>query len=113
MYLIGIRLFAFLNADHEVSHHVQFEGLPEELSGSKYSRSELPRPQLLIIEEQDDGIFLYRFTMDGGFGGDTWHATMEDAKHQASYEYGEAVGEWRVIPPEAKDSLEYARSRMT
>lgn len=110
---MGIRLFAFLNTNIEVSHHVQFLGLPEELSGSKDSRSELPRPQILIIEEQDDGIFLYRYTLDGRFGGDTWHATMEDAKHQASYEYGEAVGEWHAIPPEVKESLEYARSRLT
>lgn len=110
---MGIRLFAFLSANHEAARHVQFEGLPESLSGRKDSRRELPHARILIIEEQEEGIFLYRFTAEGRFGGDTWHTTIEDAQHQARSEYGEALGEWQTIPPEADDSLRYVRSKLT
>lgn len=109
---MGIRLFAFLSANHETAQHVQFQGLPEALSGRKDSRRELPHAQILLIEEREDGIYLYRFTADGRFGGDTWHVDIEDAKHQANSEYGRAVGEWYTVPPQAEDSLEYARSQL-
>lgn len=51
---------------------------------------------MLLIEARADGVFLERFSVDADFGGDTWHETVEDAKHQAVFEYGEAVV--RVAP---------------
>jgi hypothetical protein len=110
---MAVRLFARLSGNHEAAKQVQFEGLPEALSGGKDTRRELPIAQILIIEEKDDGVYLYRFTADGHFGGDTWHTVIEDAKHQAQSEYGEAVGEWHPIPSQAEDSLLYARSQLT
>jgi hypothetical protein len=35
--------------------------------------SRLPPPQLLVIEERQDGFFLLRYTESGAFAGDTWH----------------------------------------
>jgi hypothetical protein len=50
-----------------------------------------PMPGLvsrLIIEEQHDNFVLYRLDDRGGFVGDTWHGTLEDAIHQAKREFG-------------------------
>jgi hypothetical protein len=42
----------------------------------------------LIIEAQMDNFVLYRLDDRGGFVGDTWHGTLEDALHQARKEFG-------------------------
>jgi hypothetical protein len=42
----------------------------------------------LIIEEQHHNFVLYRLDDRGGFVGDTWHGTLEDALHQAKREFG-------------------------
>jgi hypothetical protein len=47
----------------------------------------LPSPDIAIIEQRQDGVFLLRFTCEGAFGGDTWHSSFDDAKTQAEYEY--------------------------
>lgn len=47
----------------------------------------------LIIEEQNDHWVLYRMDDSGGFVGDTWHGTLEDAVHQAKREFGVDMSE--------------------
>ena len=42
----------------------------------------------LIIEPQLDNWVLYRLDSSGGFVGDTWHGTREDAIAQAKKEFG-------------------------
>jgi hypothetical protein len=42
----------------------------------------------IIIEPQMDNWVLYRFDDAGGFVGDTWHGTREDALWQAKKEFG-------------------------
>src|SRR5690348_6221857 len=42
----------------------------------------------LIIEEQHHNFVLYRLDDRGGFVGDTWHGTLDDAVHQAKREFG-------------------------
>ena len=49
----------------------------------------------LLIEEQSDGIFLYHESTDGKRFGDTWHKTVEDAKHQARWQFSDLITEWR------------------
>jgi hypothetical protein len=56
----------------------------------------MPRAALLILDEADGGVYLFRYAADGEFAGDTWHETLEDAKHQAIFEYGEIS--WRDAP---------------
>lgn len=67
----------------------------------------------MVIEENPDGVFLYRYGMGGGFVGDTWHMNVDDAKHQASYEYGESVKEWADVPPEVEDVVAFGLSRLS
>src|SRR5580698_3105410 len=47
----------------------------------------------LVIEEQGGNWVLYRLDADGGFVGDTWHGTREDAIHQAKREFGVTIPE--------------------
>ena len=42
----------------------------------------------LIIEPQMNNWVLYRLDNSGGFVGDTWHGTLEDAIAQAKKEFG-------------------------
>jgi len=62
----------------------------------------------LIIEQTPEGFFLYTFPKDG-FAGDTWHQTLDDAKHQASYEFGGGLEPWVAIPADISDLRAFAR----
>ena len=42
----------------------------------------------LIIQEQFGNWCLYRMDANGGFIGDTWHPSKEDALHTAKREFG-------------------------
>jgi hypothetical protein len=48
------------------------------------------RPLVVILETTTDGTFLFRYAADGTFAGDTWHIDVDDARDQATYEFGEA-----------------------
>jgi hypothetical protein len=53
--------------------------------------SELPLPNRLEIEingSESEPCMMFRYTSDDAFCGDTWHESLEDAFHQAEYEYG-------------------------
>ena len=67
------------------------------------------RTSVLLIEEKDDGIFLYEFRSDG-FIGDTWHRTVAEAKAQAKYDFGDGVSPWQEVPPEIADPVAFGRS---
>jgi hypothetical protein len=50
-----------------------------------------PQPKLvyrLVIQEQLGSWVMYRMDDQGGFVGDTWHPTLEDAKAEAKREFG-------------------------
>ena len=42
----------------------------------------------LVIQPQLDAWCLFRLDANGGFVGDSWHPTKEDALHQARKEFG-------------------------
>jgi hypothetical protein len=71
---------------------------------------------LLLIAGNGSGTMLFRYTAHGEFGGDTWHATLAEARDQAEGEYGEALGEWVAVPDEVTDAhayaIRYARDRL-
>ena len=67
-------------------------------------------PALVTLDERPDGVFLYRYTADGRFAGDTWHANIDDAKHQASFEFGDLLSEWKAIPENVEDIISYGLS---
>jgi hypothetical protein len=50
-----------------------------------------PRPGLvsrLVLQESNDAWCLFRLDDAGGFVGDSWHGTKEDALHQMKREFG-------------------------
>jgi hypothetical protein len=51
----------------------------------------------LVLDEQYGNFVLYRLDADGGFVGDSWHGSLNDALWQAKKEFGV---EW---PPENSD----------
>jgi hypothetical protein len=63
---------------------------------------------VLLIEQKPDGIFLFRFSADGCCVGDTWHMSIEDAKEQAKFEFSDLISEWRPVPPEVDDVVQFA-----
>jgi hypothetical protein len=85
-------------------------GMPPELTEGQDKRTLLPLPHILLLEEEPQATYLYRFTEDGTFCGDTWHETLDDAFAQAVYEYGDALGAWHTVPPEIPNVLEYAQT---
>jgi hypothetical protein len=90
-----------------VRHYV---GVPPELSGGCETRREMPPASVLLIEQSEEGVFLLRYAATGHFAGDTWHPTVEQAKEQAVFEYGDAVAEWRQVPADINDVMAFMAS---
>jgi len=67
----------------------------------------LSSPRILIIEEKHDGIFINRYMENGSWVGDTWHKTIEEAKHQAEFEFGVKTDAWEEVPIEVTDKFKY------
>ena len=53
----------------------------------------------LVIEAQVGNWVLYRMDADGGFVGDTWHDTRDDALRQIKREFGVDVSPYREVHP--------------
>ncbi len=69
----------------------------------------MPPAEIVLLEVLDDGsAFLYRFTRNGTFAGDTWHECREDAEAQVEFEYGDAVGAWAAVPLDVEDAQAHA-----
>ncbi len=60
--------------------------------------TQLPLPAFVVLEIDAGVVTLYRFARDGEFCGNTCHASIADAKAQATLEYAQALGEWRSVP---------------
>lgn len=71
---------------------------------------------ILLVVDREPGAMLFRYTAHGDFGGDTYHASSEEALEQASFEYGEALGEWLLVPDDVVDAhtfaVQYAHDRL-
>jgi hypothetical protein len=53
-----------------------------------------PVPGFLEIVEQHSAIYLLRLDADGKYLTDTWRETIDEAKQQATFEFGIAEGGW-------------------
>lgn len=85
-----------------------FWGRPPDAADSD-ERERMAWPRVVIIEGNPEGGFmLNRFCSDGTFSGDTWHATLEDAKDQADYEYEGVLSDWQEIPAGVVDRVSFA-----
>jgi hypothetical protein len=104
---MALRLVARVtgNSDEPVVKHLS--GWPPELTGGEDKREEMGLAALLLIENKPDGIFLFRFDCDAQCVGDTWHPTVEDAKRQADFEFGNHLSAWRVVPAEVQDAFAF------
>jgi hypothetical protein len=71
---------------------------------------------LLVVDRDPGATMLFRYTAHGDFGGDTFHTSAEEALEQASFEYGESLGEWLDVPDDVADAhafaILYARDRL-
>jgi len=57
-------------------------------------RSFPPFVALEIVQAESDSAFYLMYIPESGMGADTFHLTLEDAKHQAEWEYGVEEDEW-------------------
>jgi hypothetical protein len=57
------------------------------------STVELQPAVTLEITDSEGGFLLIRRSLTG-FAGDTWHATLDEAKRQAEVEFGVEAAEW-------------------
>ncbi|MBK9715093.1 MAG: hypothetical protein IPO81_27970 [Kouleothrix sp.] len=85
-----------------------YQGLPPDPTQGKDHRNKFPLPHVIVLEGEEGNVTLNRFTANGVPVGDTWHQTVDDAKHQAEYEYGDALGTWLEVPIEVSDATDYA-----
>jgi len=76
----------------KVKHNV---GFPAGLENGTPQEKGLHLVLRLLIEQNQDGVFLYRVSNKNEILADTWHASIDDAIVQANYEYGEIICEWR------------------
>jgi hypothetical protein len=104
---MSIRWFTLIKKQVEprVKHYL---GFPSELTAGADERITLPRPRVLIIEKNSSGVFLYRFSPDGQCVGDTWHVNLNEARHQATFEYGVLLTEWKQVPADIDDPIPFA-----
>lgn len=62
----------------------------------------------LVVEETSEGYYLYSFP-EAGIEGDTWHPTIQEAKEQATYQFGLLDLEWAAVPDDVADLRSFGR----
>jgi hypothetical protein len=83
-------------------------GMPKELTDGVDTRILMDWPSILLIEAQPNECLLYRYTSEGACVGDTWHQNLDDAKHQATYEFPNLISDWREVPDDVEDAVAFA-----
>jgi hypothetical protein len=54
----------------------------------------MPTAVRVEIIDANGGFSLVRYSAEGAFAGDTWHATLEEAKQQAHFEFAIPENSW-------------------
>jgi len=103
-------LFALLPSGSP-SRTKHYWGLPPVLTDGEDSRQALGAARVLVIEHHSDGVFLNRYDIDGQPVGDTWHASVDDAREQAEFEYGSTKLGWVEVPPAVTDIVAFVLNR--
>jgi hypothetical protein len=93
----------------KTKHH---RGLPPELTQANDTRQAMSGARCLVIEENQDGVFLYRFDEEGDCVGDTWHLSVDDAMKQASCEYRGLPHKWAEVPAAVEDVAAFALDKI-
>lgn len=78
-------------------HHLR-PGRTRHYIGFAEGKREFPPFTSLVITRHpgDSGYYLMHLCEDGQ-GTDTWHVSLEDAFHQAEYEFGVRPDEWTEV----------------
>lgn len=71
----------------------------------------MPNADFIVMKESDNGFRIERYTNGGGFCGDTWHPSIEEAKDQAKYEYEDGLGDWIDVPDGVEDIKTFLEER--
>ncbi len=75
-----------------------YVGIPIEVGGDPVDQVDLPQARLVIVHPAEGWLHVGAVDSLGHYAGDTWHESLEDALHQAQYEYGEALEGWADVP---------------
>ncbi len=102
-----IRLTAKVTGHPPESKVKHYRGLPPQLTSGRDKRELMEPPALIALEEKPDGVFLFRFSVEGQVVGDTWHMTVEEAKEQARFEFGDLLSEWKAVPADVEDLVSF------
>jgi hypothetical protein len=75
-------------------HHLNPERTKHKLAGQSGSQPFPPFKTLEIGQYEGDTGFYLLYFPESGPSTDTWHLTLDDAMHQAEYEFDVARAEW-------------------
>ena len=72
---------------------------PEATALTKHTMDGKPLPpaHYIVSEAHPEGVYLFRYSENWKFSGDTWHQTLEDLLAQVDYEFGAHEIEWKPI----------------
>jgi hypothetical protein len=84
-----------------------YTGLPSEVAPGE--QQDFGATRVVVLRPSTSGTFLLRYTESGEFAGDTWHRDNDEAVSQASFEYGDGLGEWHVLPVDPGRAAEFVR----
>ena len=108
----GERLFAPVDKER-ITRPPEF--IDWKLRNAEWGRRELPHPDFVLVEPdlgENGGVFLHRFQFGFKQGWrnpwGSWCPTISEAQQQAADQYGEALGDWRTIPPHVRNARNYA-----
>jgi hypothetical protein len=69
----------------------------------------LPVPDIvLLVSDDDTTAMVFRYTAHGEFGGDTYHASVDEAKEDTEAEYEDALLAWEDVPEQVGDAHAFA-----
>jgi len=96
-------VFAFIaEADHQnlPQSRLPLDAFPPELLEPLDGVCVLPPARAVVaVQSEEVGVFVYRISSQGEFGGDTWHPSFDEAKHDIAVEFGgSAVEQWTDVP---------------
>jgi hypothetical protein len=75
-------------------HHHSPGKTKHQIKDAQGLRSFPPFVALEIIQAEGDSAFYLMYITESGIGADTFHLSLEDAKHQAEWEFGVKEEEW-------------------
>jgi hypothetical protein len=76
-------------------HHLRPGRTKHTLSDSQGRREFPPFTSLVIAKYPEDPGFYLMHVCENGQGTDTWHETLDDALHQAEFEFEVKPEEWK------------------